>query len=285
MEPLTTVTLTAQDALAADCYAVTVAMPLIDVPPAITGTIYAVFNTTESLKTAEGFLGLILDVESATSRPQTFGEFAVFRPSTVLTPDTPLREALGVLDPMHQPAVPVFDNQGVFLGVVTHKSVTNLLLERERMLAKDLDQERKRRQKADEVANQLQEDFQDFLEHATEGLHWVGPDGTILWANQTELDLLGYSHEEYIGHHIAEFHVDRPVVEDILQHLLNHETLYNYEARLRCKNGSIRYVLINSNVFWRNGEFIHTRCFTRDISHRKLIEEEHRRLAAIVESS
>ena len=51
------------------------------------------------------------------------------------------------------------------------------------------------------------------------GLHWVGPDGTIVWANQTELDLLGYTRAEYIGHHSAEFHVDRPVIEDILLRL------------------------------------------------------------------
>src|SRR3978361_546017 len=78
------------------------------------------------------------------------------------------------------------------------------------------------------------------LEHAAEGLHWVGPDGTILWANQTELELLGYSREEYIGRNITEFHVDRPVIEDILARLTRGETLLNHEARLRCKDGSIR---------------------------------------------
>jgi hypothetical protein len=30
-----------------------------------------------------------------------------------------------------------------------------------------------------------------------------GPDGTILWAKQTELDLLGFTHEEYIANNIA----------------------------------------------------------------------------------
>ena len=32
----------------------------------------------------------------------------------------------------------------------------------------------------------------DFFENAGIGLHWVGPDGTILRANQAELDMLGY---------------------------------------------------------------------------------------------
>src|SRR2546426_1656056 len=49
----------------------------------------------------------------------------------------------------------------------------------------------------------------ELFENAVIGLHWIGADGTILRANQAELDLLGYAVEEYVGHHIAEFHVDR----------------------------------------------------------------------------
>lgn len=118
--------------------------------------------------------------------------------------------------------------------------------------------------------------LKDFFDTATIGLHWVGPDGTILRANQAELDLLGYTAEEYIGHHIAEFHVDEPVIKDILERLTRDERLNNYEARLRCKDGSIRHVLINSSVYWENGSFIHTRCFTRDITDLKQSEQELR---------
>jgi PAS domain S-box-containing protein len=104
-------------------------------------------------------------------------------------------------------------------------------------------------------------------------MHWIGPDGIILWANRNELLMLGFTEEEYIGHHIAEFHVDQPVIEDILCRLTAGETLTNYEAKLRCKDGSIREVLINSNVYWEADKFIHTRCFTRDISERKQAEQ------------
>ena len=119
------------------------------------------------------------------------------------------------------------------------------------------------------LAERVDEHLKRCLDHAAEGLHWVGPDGTILWANQTELDLLGYTAEEYIGHHIAEFHVDAPVIEDILARLTRGETLLNYEARLRHKDGSIRYVQINSNVLWQGDEFLHTQCFTRDVTDQR----------------
>ncbi|MBI2431798.1 MAG: PAS domain-containing protein [Candidatus Hydrogenedentes bacterium] len=117
------------------------------------------------------------------------------------------------------------------------------------------------------------EDLGEFLENAAMALHWMGPDGSILWANQAELELLGYSREEYIGHPIAEFHVSQPEIEDILRRLREKEELRDYEAALRCKDGSIRWVLITSNVYWRDGEFIHTRCFTKDITERKRREE------------
>jgi signal transduction histidine kinase len=48
----------------------------------------------------------------------------------------------------------------------------------------------------------------------------------------------------------------------------------DYEAKLRCKDGSFKYVLINSNVLFRDGQFVHSRCFTRDITDRKRLEKE-----------
>ena len=140
-----------------------------------------------------------------------------------------------------------------------------------------LQEEMAQRQRMEVALRQSQQDLQDFVEHATIGLHWVGPDGMILWANSAELELLGYSRDEYVGHHIAEFHADPPVIEDVLQRLTRNEELHNYAVRLRHKDGSIRHVLISSNVLWRDGQFIHTRCFTHDITELKGAEEAQQR--------
>jgi PAS domain S-box-containing protein len=136
-----------------------------------------------------------------------------------------------------------------------------------------------------EELRQRERELADFIENAPIGLHRVGADGTILWANQAELDLLGYTREEYIGRHIAEFHADEHVINDILNRLTRNEALHSYEARMRCKDGSIRYVLISSNVRREGGEFIHTRCFTRDITDRKRSEIDLFQMSAIIESS
>lgn len=132
------------------------------------------------------------------------------------------------------------------------------------------------RKRAEEALRRNEQDLTDFFENAPVGLHWVGADGNVLRANQTELALLGYTPEEYIGHHIADFHADPDAIEDILRRLKNNETLHNYEARLRCKDGSVKHVLISSNVRMEDGRFGYTRCFTRDITERRLAEDEVR---------
>lgn len=136
------------------------------------------------------------------------------------------------------------------------------------------------RVQAEALLRQREQELTDFFENATIGLHWVGPDGRILWANRAELELLGYTPEEYLGHHIAEFHADPEVIHDILARLNHGEDVHNYEARLMRKDGTIRYVLISSNVYWEDDHFIHTRCFTRDITDRKLAEQEREELLA-----
>lgn len=128
------------------------------------------------------------------------------------------------------------------------------------------------RQEAEDELRRSEQELAEFFENATVGLHWVGPDGTILRANRAELEMLGFRREEYIGRPIADFHVDEDVISDILAQLKAGNNLVDYPARLRCRDGSIKDVLIDSSVLWREGEFVHTRCFTRDVTERKRAE-------------
>jgi PAS domain S-box-containing protein len=156
---------------------------------------------------------------------------------------------------------PIKDSQGKIIGASK--------------IARDITE----RKRAAQAARRAEREFRDFVENASVGMHSIDADGIIVWANRTEMEMLGFTREEYIGRHITEFHVDRPLIEDILQRLTKRETLLNYEARLLCKDGSVRHVLINSNVLWDGDRFIHTRCFTRDITERKQSEAEIATLA------
>ena len=139
-----------------------------------------------------------------------------------------------------------------------------------------------RAREAEQTLRHRERELADFVENAAEGLHRVGPDGTILWANKAELALLGYRWEEYVGRHIGEFHADGEVIEDILCRLNAGETLYDQPARLRCRDGSIRHVVINSNACFRDGRLRYSRCFTRDATERQLLEQAHREREALV---
>ncbi|TWI66384.1 PAS domain S-box-containing protein [Pseudoduganella lurida] len=124
------------------------------------------------------------------------------------------------------------------------------------------------REEGERLAAEHAADLVEFLDNAAEGIHRVGPDGSILWANKAELAMLGYAQDQYVGRHIADFHADQPVIDEILRKLLAGETLYDHPARLRCADGSIRQVLIHSNGYFVDGQLRYTRCFTRDASER-----------------
>jgi PAS domain S-box-containing protein len=127
------------------------------------------------------------------------------------------------------------------------------------------------------AARQGERQLADFFDHAPVPLQWVGPDGTILRANQAELDLLGYTPQEYVGHHVAEFYLDRPALDELLARLKAGDIVREFPARVRCKNGSTRSVLIDSSSYWDGGRFIHSRWFTRDVSVQRRVGEELQR--------
>ena len=129
----------------------------------------------------------------------------------------------------------------------------------------------------------------DFVDNAIVGLHKVAADGTIVWANRADWQLLGYTRDEYVGRNIADFHADQEALGRILDKLVGGDALREQPAVLKCKDGSLRHVLITSNAHFEDGAFVNTRCFTLDVTQHRLTEaalhEARTYLAAIVESS
>ncbi|MCK1277667.1 MULTISPECIES: PAS domain S-box protein [unclassified Bradyrhizobium] len=140
----------------------------------------------------------------------------------------------------------------------------------------------------DELRNKSA-DLEDFFENSAIGLHIVSGEGIIQRANKAELSMLGYSADEYVGRHIAEFHADAPVIGDILHRLSCGEELDRYPARLRAKDGSTKHVLITSNSRFDDGRFVNTRCFTTDVTGvyeaERARRESEERLAATYEAA
>lgn len=181
---------------------------------------------------------------------------------------------------------PIRNRRGAVIGVGTavidmteqHRAqATREGVEAEREAA--LAREGTARADADEANRELD----DIFANGPIAIHWAGPDGIIQRANRTELALLGYPAEEYVGRHFGDFHADRAVADDLLARLARGETLNDFPARLRSRDGTIKHVLIDSNVLWRNGQFIHTRSYTRDVTAQKQADAERAELLAIAE--
>jgi len=143
---------------------------------------------------------------------------------------------------------------------------------------------RQRRAMGHMLANREQE-LDEFLKNAPVPLHSVGADGRVLWANKAELELLGIAAEQYIGQPIVHFHSNPEAGAKLLKRLLNGESLRNEPAVLRTSDGKNKRVLIDSNALWENGQFLRSRCFTRDVGDEYVVAEARALLAAIVESS
>jgi PAS domain S-box-containing protein len=207
-----------------------------------------------------------------------FGSFEALRLVKQLQPDIPFIVVSGVI--------------GEEIAVAVMKAGANDYVMKSNLarLAPSIERElrdaesRRARKRAEEALKRSQQELEDFFEHALLGLRWMGPDGVILRVNQAELDMFGYSREEYLRHNISEFYAEGSA-DKVLQRLRNGENVENHEILMRCKNGSLKHILLNANVLWEDGRFVHSRCFSRDITERRAAQAVRAYLAAIVESS
>jgi len=136
-----------------------------------------------------------------------------------------------------------------------------------------LEAEVDKRTQAETTLRMREKELAEFLDNAAEGLNRLGPDGRVLWANRAELELLGLSHEDYVGKPWWRFHADTHHGQLIVARMRAGEVLYNESASVRCKDGSVRHVLIHSTPVIEQGELVCTRCFTRDVTEQQQARE------------
>ena len=110
------------------------------------------------------------------------------------------------------------------------------------------------------------------LKMASKAMQRTGPDQRVIWANKALLKLLGYTAEEFVGHHLRDFFVDAQSANEFWGRLMGREEVYDFPAEMRCKDGSIKHVSIQSNGLWDGDRFVHTRTFIHDVTERKQME-------------
>ncbi len=105
---------------------------------------------------------------------------------------------------------------------------------------------------------------EEFIDNSTIGIHAVSPEGIILYANMCELEVLGYTRSQYVGHHVSEFQMDEDCLSDMMKRLGRLDKLKNYPSRVQGKD-AIKYVIYNSSVYEEDGVFKHTRCYGTEV--------------------
>ncbi|MGI8923854.1 MAG: ATP-binding response regulator [Fimbriimonadales bacterium] len=117
------------------------------------------------------------------------------------------------------------------------------------------------------------QDLASFFENSAVGLHIQDQDGIILSANRVELDMLGYHRDEYVGSNIIDFCEDRTEMQRAVARQMRGESIQNFETSMRCKDGTTKRVIINSDTAWEDG-FVNTRCFLLDVTDFRFLEEQ-----------
>ena len=114
--------------------------------------------------------------------------------------------------------------------------------------------------------------FLDLYDKAPCGYHSLSPEGTILRVNQTELTLLGYTREAYVGRRLVDFITpgSAQIFHATLPRLLETGSVRNLELEFFCKDGSIRAFSIDAvAAVAAPGEPLVFHCTMVDISERK----------------
>ncbi len=130
------------------------------------------------------------------------------------------------------------------------------------------------RKNAEEALRRSEHQLSNFFSQAPIGLILLSAGGTILRANQAQLDLLGCAAEEYLGHSFLEFGVEPAQGCHLLERLAKKETVRNFPMTLRRKAGQLQHVLVDAASFWSGNQFQYSSMFLRDITDRIELERE-----------
>lgn len=132
----------------------------------------------------------------------------------------------------------------------------------------------------DAESGQLTVDLHDLYENAPCGYHSVGPDGTILRMNRTELAWLGFTREEFVGARKFSDIVSASGYREYRHAFVSlsaGQEVAELETELARKDGSSFKALLRIGAVRDSyGMFLHTRATVMDISALKRAESEAR---------
>ena len=153
--------------------------------------------------------------------------------------------------------------------------------------ANSLEAEIAERKRAEERLRISENRYRRLFEESKDGILMVDPcTGKITDANPAMTELLGCTHEQLLDQEFWQIGLfpDREATLEALRELQEKQSLCYATLPLHTKDGQCREVEFVGILYQADGYTV-IQCNIRDITERKRAEEEHSRLAALVESS
>ena len=157
------------------------------------------------------------------------------------------------------------------------------LIDRNQTVAAERDQ-------LDTLVAERTREMQDLYDQAPCGYHSLDPQGIVLQVNQTELQYLGYSREEFVGKSIYDFLTEQSIqnVRDVYPDFMLCGFVYDLEIEYICKDGSRRPFRVDANLVRdESGDPLYTRSTLTDDrernQQRKRVQDLYQFLHEVVE--
>jgi PAS domain S-box-containing protein len=118
-----------------------------------------------------------------------------------------------------------------------------------------------------------EEKFSIFIDELPVCIQSLQADGMIVWVNETTLDFVGRSKEEYQGHLMTEFFTDL-ASPSLMERFEKEDSIRDHPMKLRMRNGQFKDVKISANT-QREGNY--SVCVIEDLTVIQAVERELKR--------
>ncbi len=125
---------------------------------------------------------------------------------------------------------------------------------------------------------QSEQQYADLFEHSPDMYHLVNRQGIIISCNQTEVQTLGYSKAELIGHPLLQLYPEeyrQNVTQTLKTAFEERQEIRGVEEQMMKKDGSVIDVSVNTSlVYDANNMPVLMRCVVRDTTEAKRFEQK-----------